>query len=188
VPSQGPPTRQPAGKAFLAGFGGLVFLLGVGLFLGNTTGLFPTLPFEGFIVMTVGGLLMGAGATARSPDSLLDRAFHVKVQMKLSDYREWSTARTFSGCRFLRYSRLNLVEARDIPVAEVERQVEGLMYRGFQVDWTEHQGRLFLRVWAFGDPGPDWANVLPPPAPGPPTMHGGDCPLPGAEDSSCRPG
>jgi hypothetical protein len=40
--------------------GGIVFFIGIFLFIGNITGLFPTFPFAGFIVMGIGGVLMGA--------------------------------------------------------------------------------------------------------------------------------
>src|SRR5262249_39723162 len=137
VPSQCNPSPNPVGKAFLTGCGTVVFLLGVGLFIGNITGLFPTFPFAGYIVMMVGGLLLGAGAVTASAESQLDRAFRVKVQTKLSDYREWLHGRAVTGGRLLQYRGLDLVGARDIPLAEVEHHVEGLLHQGFHVDWAE---------------------------------------------------
>jgi hypothetical protein len=44
--------------------GGLLFLAGGGLFMGNVTGLFPTFPFAGFIVMGIGGAIFQAGLRA----------------------------------------------------------------------------------------------------------------------------
>jgi hypothetical protein len=43
--------------------GGGITVLGIALFIGNTTGRFPTFPFAGFLAMTVGGgiLAMGRG-------------------------------------------------------------------------------------------------------------------------------
>ncbi len=56
--------QQGAGSVALMVLGGLVFLVGIGVFLGNITGLFPTLPFAGFLLMTVGGALLGAAGRA----------------------------------------------------------------------------------------------------------------------------
>jgi hypothetical protein len=55
--------------ALLGVCGALMVLLGAGLFLGNVTGLFPTFPFAGFLVMTAGGLLFGVGKSAMGGDS-----------------------------------------------------------------------------------------------------------------------
>lgn len=37
--------------------GGLIFLIGVFLFLGNIVGFFPTFPGAGYITIALGGLL-----------------------------------------------------------------------------------------------------------------------------------
>jgi hypothetical protein len=39
--------------------GTLVILVGIGLFIGNVTGVFPTFSYAGFITMGVGGLIFG---------------------------------------------------------------------------------------------------------------------------------
>jgi hypothetical protein len=44
--------------------GGIVVVLGAGLFLGNITGFFPTIPFAGGLVLTAGGVLVWAGSAA----------------------------------------------------------------------------------------------------------------------------
>jgi hypothetical protein len=62
---QSPRPSEAAAAAVFMACGGLVFLLGVALFIGNTTRLFPTLPFAGFILMTVGGAIAGAARAAR---------------------------------------------------------------------------------------------------------------------------
>jgi hypothetical protein len=56
------PAGPSVGASQLVGCGGLVCLLGFGLFVGNLTGLFPTVPFAGFIVMALGGVIAGAGS------------------------------------------------------------------------------------------------------------------------------
>jgi hypothetical protein len=85
--------------------------------------------------------------------------FRVKLQAKITDYREWSGGQTFSGCRLVHYTGADLL-ALDLSLDEVEARIEGLVCEGFYVDWAEHQGRLFLRVWEFGDPEPDWSKVF----------------------------
>jgi hypothetical protein len=53
--------RGPLGVLVMA-FGGIVFVIGVGLFIGNVTRLFPTLPLAGYLTMMVGGLIYGWGS------------------------------------------------------------------------------------------------------------------------------
>jgi hypothetical protein len=55
------PARSDGGILQL--FGLLVFVIGVGLFIGNVTRVFPTFPFAGFLVMTIGGLLWRSGGS-----------------------------------------------------------------------------------------------------------------------------
>jgi hypothetical protein len=50
-------SRAAAGIAI---FGGFLFVVGIGLLIGNRSGLFPTFPFAGFWVMGLGGLMMSA--------------------------------------------------------------------------------------------------------------------------------
>jgi hypothetical protein len=44
--------------------GGVIAVVGACLLVGNTTGIFPTFPFAGFIVMGIGGALLSAGRRA----------------------------------------------------------------------------------------------------------------------------
>jgi hypothetical protein len=41
--------------------GVLVFVAGVGLFVGNVSRVFPTFPLAGYITMAIGGAIMRAG-------------------------------------------------------------------------------------------------------------------------------
>ena len=41
--------------------GGLIFVVGVGLFIGNVSHMFPTFPLAGWITMLIGGAIMRAG-------------------------------------------------------------------------------------------------------------------------------
>jgi hypothetical protein len=45
----------------LMGVGGIIFVIGVGLFLGNVTGKFISFPYAGYITMLVGGAIAGFG-------------------------------------------------------------------------------------------------------------------------------
>ena len=45
----------------LMGVGGLIFVVGVGLFAGNITGMFISFPYAGYITMFIGGAIAGAG-------------------------------------------------------------------------------------------------------------------------------
>jgi hypothetical protein len=49
-----------AGNALHLLLGVLIFMLGIGLWIGNRTGLFPTFPFAGFIVMAIGSVVLQA--------------------------------------------------------------------------------------------------------------------------------
>jgi hypothetical protein len=159
VPTQRSPQAPPIVKEFLHICGGCIFLLGAALFIGNVTGLFPTVPFAGYIIMAVGGMVFGAGAATENSGSQLDRAFQEQVDTKLRDFRQWSTPRSFTGCRLVQFRQLELVSVREIPLVEAGNHVEALMQQGFQVDWTEHEGLLYLRAWEVGGPEPDWATV-----------------------------
>ena len=39
----------------------IVFVLGIGLFIGNVTRVFPTFPLAGWATMAVGGVIMKSG-------------------------------------------------------------------------------------------------------------------------------
>ena len=57
-------STQQTGQALklLSKIGGFIlFIIGVALLVGNTTGLFVTFPFAGFVTMTIGGALFGIG-------------------------------------------------------------------------------------------------------------------------------
>ena len=41
--------------------GGIVFVAGAGLFIGNVTRLFPTFPLAGWLTMLAGGAMFKAG-------------------------------------------------------------------------------------------------------------------------------
>jgi hypothetical protein len=54
---------QPKGLArriILGSLGGIVFVIGVGLFIGNRSGAFPTFPMAGYITMAIGAAIFAA--------------------------------------------------------------------------------------------------------------------------------
>ncbi len=48
------------------GVGGIVFVVGAFLFLGNVIGFFPTVPLAGYLTMLAGGALFGWGQKSRA--------------------------------------------------------------------------------------------------------------------------
>ena len=86
--------------------------------------------------------------------------FHAKLQAKLASYRDWYAGRELSGCRLVHYCGVDLIGAQNVPLADVVQRIEDLLREGFYVDWAEHQDRLFLRVWEFDGPEPDWPRVF----------------------------
>lgn len=73
--------------------------------------------------------------------------FKEKLEAKLSAYREWQSRRSFSSARLVQYSGIEMIGAHDVGLSEVENQIEGAISEGFRVEWSEHQGRLYLCVW-----------------------------------------
>lgn len=54
-------SQAGGGKPLLQFLGTIVFVIGIGLLIGNITRIFPTFPFAGFIVMFIGGAIWRAG-------------------------------------------------------------------------------------------------------------------------------
>jgi hypothetical protein len=154
-PTQVAPPPHPLKKALAIGFACLLLLLG--LLLSSLL----SIPFAGKLIAGLAVMLLVAVFAKRSrTESQLERAFRLNFQAELEDYREWSKGHAFTTCRLLQFEGLNLEEARDIPLARVERELEQFQWRGFNVDWAEHQGRLYLGAWQVGGPEPDWTKVF----------------------------
>ncbi|HEX3150550.1 MAG TPA: hypothetical protein VHR66_20905 [Gemmataceae bacterium] len=49
------------GNVIVMGLGAIIFVIGVFLFIGNVTGMFPTVPCAGWLGMVIGGGIWGAG-------------------------------------------------------------------------------------------------------------------------------
>jgi hypothetical protein len=59
LPPEAPDVPESVSGMLLKLLGGAIFVVGLGLFFGNTTGGFPTFPFAGYIVMGIGALIWG---------------------------------------------------------------------------------------------------------------------------------
>jgi hypothetical protein len=90
----------------------------------------------------------------------MDDQFRAKLDAKLAEYRAWSTGRDLASCRLVHYCGVDLGGAKSLHATEVESEIEGLVCEGFYVDWAEHENRLYLRVWEFGGPEPEWSKVF----------------------------
>src|SRR5262249_15141305 len=55
-----PQPPSPFRAGVLTTLGTLVLLLGLGLLIGNVTRMFPTIPYAGFVLMTIGGAILRA--------------------------------------------------------------------------------------------------------------------------------
>jgi hypothetical protein len=90
----------------------------------------------------------------------MDEAFRLMLQAKLADFRGWSAVRSVTGYRLVQYCGVDLIGALSGPLSEIEAQIEGLVCEGMTVDWAEKGGLVYLRVWEFGGPEPDWSKVF----------------------------
>jgi hypothetical protein len=86
--------------------------------------------------------------------------FQEKCQKKLSEYRVWSKGRSFLACKLVQYVGVELAGVIDVSIDEVEPQIEGLLGEGFYVDWADHNNFIYLMVWEYSGPEPDWNKVF----------------------------
>ena len=52
-------------------------------------------------------------------------------------FRRWAQGRDVSVCRLVQYVGVDLLGAIDVPLGEVESQIEGLVCEGFLVAWAQ---------------------------------------------------
>src|SRR5215831_20808987 len=85
-----------------------------------------------------------------------------RIQAKLAAYRKWVAGRKPKGqARLVQYwDDEGPPAGLDVPLAEVEQQIAGLVAEGFQVDWAAHRSRVYLRVWERSNSEPDWSVVF----------------------------
>jgi len=55
------PAPPASGSLAFTAIGGVIFVVGVLLLIGNMTGYFPTFPFAGFVFMLIGGWVSKLG-------------------------------------------------------------------------------------------------------------------------------
>ena len=53
-----------------------------------------------------------------------------------------------------------MIGALDVPLGEMESQIQGLLGEGFHVAWADHHDLVYLRVWEYPGPEPAWLNVF----------------------------
>ena len=90
----------------------------------------------------------------------MDDTFRSKLQAKLADYRAWQKRRRLSACRLVQYCGVDLIGVHEVPLTQVETRIQELVCEGFFVDWDDRQGKLYLRVWEYPGPEPDWSKIL----------------------------
>ena len=90
----------------------------------------------------------------------MDENFKSRLDVKLGEFRGWFREHQTQSCRLVQYCGVDLVGALDIPVQDIESQIERLVCEGFYVDWTDQAHRLYLRVWEHGGPVPPWSRVF----------------------------
>ena len=79
---------------------------------------------------------------------------------KSASFRQWSLTHEFADCRLVQYCGADLIASINLSKEEIEQQIEGLVNEGFYVDWKLDGTRLFLRIWEYGGPEPDWDHVF----------------------------
>lgn len=75
-------------------------------------------------------------------------------------YRIWQAEHIYVACRLVQYCGIECIGACDIPVTEIENRLINLWQEGFYVSWAIRDETLFLRVYEFGGPEPDWQKVF----------------------------
>lgn len=90
----------------------------------------------------------------------MDDGFGAKVESRLGAYRNWTDGRDLRNCRLVQYVGVEMLGANDVPLGDVESQIQGLVCEGFQVDWAPDCNRMYLRAWESGGPEPPWPRVL----------------------------
>jgi hypothetical protein len=90
----------------------------------------------------------------------MDDAFQAKLDLCMGTFRRWAQGRDVSGCRLVQYVGVDLLGAIDVPLGEVESQIEGLVCEGFLVAWAQLGRVMYLRVWEADGPEPPWSKVF----------------------------
>lgn len=86
--------------------------------------------------------------------------FQQKLASRISDYRSWAAGKLEWSGRLVKYSGVQFVGAIDLAPDEIEDEITGLTCEGFNVDWNEHDGKVYLRAWEYPGPEPVWHLVF----------------------------
>ena len=86
--------------------------------------------------------------------------FEKSLNVKLTQWSNWANENSFTKCRLVQYSGVELVGALDVPLDEIETQIKGLITEGFYVDWKPQGQIAYLRVYEYGGPEPDWKKTF----------------------------
>ena len=86
--------------------------------------------------------------------------FSAKLAAELAEYRAFVSPLRIDTCRLVHYCGVDVPNAIDVPLSEVEDNVTGCLAEGFCVGWLEHNRRLFIYVQEPGCPLPERASVV----------------------------
>lgn len=86
--------------------------------------------------------------------------FSAKLKAALSQYREFAAALEITSCRLVHYCGVDVPNAMDVPLSEVESQITGCLREGFYVGWFENGKRLYLYVQEPDCPVPPQEKVV----------------------------
>ncbi|PSB56562.1 hypothetical protein [Chamaesiphon polymorphus] len=90
----------------------------------------------------------------------MNSEFQAKIDDRLKAYRSWAHGRSVTIGRLVQYSGVEFLGAIDIAQEKLEEQIFDLECEGFDVDWSEHNEKIYLRVWEYPGPEPSWDLVF----------------------------
>ncbi len=79
---------------------------------------------------------------------------------RLPQYRRWLAEYAAVNARLVQFCGVECIGACDVPLAEVENRLINLWQEGFYVSWAIQGNTVFLRVYEYGGPEPDWQKVF----------------------------
>jgi hypothetical protein len=86
--------------------------------------------------------------------------FSAKLEAKLSEYREFAAARRIASCRLVHYCGVDVPNAIDVPLNQIESQITGCLCEGLYVGWFENDERLYLCIQEPDCPAPPREKVI----------------------------
>jgi hypothetical protein len=87
-------------------------------------------------------------------------SFQWIIDTQLDAFRIWCLDKSINTCRLVHFCGVDLLGATGISMTDIESKIIGLLCDGFYVSWAEKDGCLYLRVWEFGGPVPEWSLVF----------------------------